>query len=100
MHPTYRIDQRAEMWEQLFIFGWCAEFFLDHSAGLRGRFSVDREDDVNFSPGFIERSAFSIFELEKREWSIFYPGHVLAHLPPDFHASRGRRPYNVRISCL
>ena len=60
MHPTYRIDQRAEMWEQLFIFGWCAEFFLDHSAGLRGRFSVDREDDVNFSPGFIERSAFSI----------------------------------------
>jgi hypothetical protein len=103
----HRVDRRAAMQRQLRKIGWHAELFLaiqPHdsagfpSIGARGCFLshlsvlkkartaaaqqlVILEDDVNFVPDFSRRWALSMSELERQEWSIFYPGHVLDNLP-------------------
>jgi glycosyl transferase, family 25 len=103
----HRADRRVAMQKQLSRIGWRAEFFpairpesaanfpsigargcfLSHLAVLRSaqklgaRQLVILEDDVNFSRDFAERWSSSISALDAKEWSIFYPGHVLRDLP-------------------
>jgi glycosyl transferase, family 25 len=104
----HRTDRRIAMQKQLLRIGWHAEYFpairpkdaADFpSIGARGCFLshlsvlknarnagvqqiVILEDDVNFTPEFIERWKFLMSALATREWSIFYPGHPIDHLPP------------------
>ena len=99
----HRVDRRVEMKRQLSRIGWDAVFFpairptsaadfpsvgargcfLSHLAVLKeaGRLRVRQlvilEDDVNFITDFSERWPPAIGALESREWSIFYPGHVI-----------------------
>jgi glycosyl transferase, family 25 len=117
----HRTDRRLDMQRQLESIGWRAEFFpairpdsTDDfpSIGVRGCFLshlsvlkkardagaqqlVILEDDVNFSPQFTERWAFSMSELEGREWSIFYPGHKFEHLPDGLQ----RVPPDTAVQC-
>jgi glycosyl transferase family 25 len=102
-----RTDRRTAMQRQLSEIGWRADFFSAirppraagfPSIGARGCFLshlavlkttqemaaqqlVILEDDINFVPEFVERWKSSISALETKEWSIFYPGHVLGGLP-------------------
>jgi glycosyl transferase, family 25 len=99
----HRVDRRVEMKRQLSLVGWDAVFFpairptnaanfpsvgargcfLSHLAVLKeaGRRRVRQlvilEDDVNFIADFLKRWPAAIGALESREWSIFYPGHIL-----------------------
>jgi glycosyl transferase family 25 len=103
----YRVDRRIAMQKQLSRIRWNADFFpairprsaADFpSIGSRGCFLshlsvlknardagaqrlVILEDDVNFLPGFLGRWEISMSALETKEWSIFYPGHVVNGLP-------------------
>ncbi len=103
----YRKDRRIAMEKQLSRIGWHAEFisavrptdagrfpsigargcFLSHLSVLRKAQDaatqqlIILEDDVNFTQEFGERWRSSISELEKQEWSIFYPGHLIDGLP-------------------
>jgi glycosyl transferase family 25 len=99
----HRADRRVEMKRQLSRIGWGAVFFpairptgaanfpsvgargcfLSHLAVLKeaGRRRVRQliilEDDVNFITDFSDRWSPAIAALESREWSIFYPGHII-----------------------
>jgi glycosyl transferase family 25 len=103
----HRADRRVAIQKQLSRIGWHADFFSAirpesatnfPSIGARGCFLshvavlkkaqnrgvqqlVILEDDVNFAPSFSERWNFSMSALENKEWSIFYPGHLLNDLP-------------------
>jgi glycosyl transferase, family 25 len=103
----YRNDRRMEMEEQLRRVGWRAQFshserpndaagfpsigsrgcFLSHLEMLRrGVVMKDRhvlimEDDLNFVPGFGRLWDEVYDELKAKDWSIFYPGHVLDNTP-------------------
>lgn len=103
----HRADRRVAMKRQLSKIGWGAEFFNAirprepagfPSTGARGCFlshlSILRnahlrqmprvvilEDDLNFNPGFPEKWKSAMSALSTREWSIFYAGHALDHLP-------------------
>jgi glycosyl transferase, family 25 len=97
-----RLDRRIEMEEQLRLIGWRAEFSNSSrpssangfpSMGARGCFeshliTLERgrvfkshvlimEDDLNFTPGFSALWEKAIAELESKNWSIFYPAHLL-----------------------
>jgi glycosyl transferase, family 25 len=104
----YRSDRRIAIEKELLRVGWQAEFFpairpnsaanfpsigargcyLSHLSVLRSarHKKIERliilEDDLNFAPDFAEDWDFSMFELERKEWSIFYPGHTLENLQP------------------
>lgn len=111
-----RVDRLGEMRRQLLAVGWRGEFFSAirpdtaagfPSVGARGCFlshlavlkraheaRVERlvilEDDLNFVRHFPERWECAMAELEQREWSIFYAGHIfesaplgLTLIPPD-----------------
>ncbi len=95
------------MQQQLSLVGWHAEFFsairpesaanfpsigargcfLSHLSVLKNAYDAGEgqliilEDDVNFGPGFTDRWNSSMSELGSKDWSIFYPGHVLDSLP-------------------
>lgn len=94
------------MEKQLARIGWRAEFFSAirptdagnfPSIGARGCFLshlsvlkkvqdgsqqlVVLEDDVDFVQGFGDQWQSSMSELAKRDWSIFYPGHLVDGLP-------------------
>jgi hypothetical protein len=99
----HRIDRRVEMENELSRIGWNALFFsairpenaadfpsigargcfLSHLAVLKEarRAAVQQliilEDDVSFSRDFEGRWQSAMTALEAREWSIFYPGHIL-----------------------
>jgi len=104
----FRTDRRTAMERQLRRVGWNAEFFPAirssddargfPSVGAHGCFmshlevlklaqsrALDRvvilEDDVDFTPGFEENWVSAMAALQKLEWSIFYPGHVIKDLP-------------------
>jgi glycosyl transferase family 25 len=117
----HRADRRVAMQKQLSRIGWHADFFSAirpespanfPSIGARGCFLshlavlkrarnrgvqqlVILEDDVNFVPDFAERWNFSTSTLEKQEWSIFYPGHLLDGLP----AGLQRISPSVSVKC-
>jgi glycosyl transferase, family 25 len=102
-----RIDRRMEMEEQLRRVGWHAQFshserpndaenfpsigargcFLSHLEMLRrGSVMKDRhvlimEDDLNFVPAFGRLWNEVYGQLQTKDWSIFYPGHVLDSSP-------------------
>jgi glycosyl transferase family 25 len=104
-----RNDRRVEMKKQLLSIGWRAEFFSAiqprdagnfPSLGARGCFlshlevlkkaKKDRvqqlailEDDVSFVRGFTSKWMAA---LDNKEWSIFYPGHILKELPVGLSA--------------
>jgi glycosyl transferase, family 25 len=106
---------------QLLKVGWGAEFFRAirpgepggfSSIGARGCFlshlSVLKaaqhreapyiailEDDLNFRPGFSEGWESAMSRLASLEWSIFYPGHSLNHLP----AGLSRVSPDIGIQC-
>src|SRR5690242_16568405 len=103
-----RTDRRAEMERELASIGWRAEFFpairppdagAFPSVGARGCFlshlgvlkqasqaGTKRltilEDDLSFVDDFPQFWSTAIAALRGRDWSIFYPGHVLSDLPP------------------
>ena len=109
------------MEEQLLKVGWSAEFFRAirpgepagfPSTGARGCFlshlSVLKiaqhreaqyiailEDDLNFRPGFIDGWKSVMSRLACLEWSIFYPGHALKHLPTGL----SRVPPDIGVQC-
>jgi glycosyl transferase, family 25 len=117
----HRTDRRLAMEEQLLHVGWRAEFFRAirptepagfPSIGARGCFlshlSVLKaaqhgqaqyiailEDDLNFRPGFTDGWKSAMSRLASLEWSIFYPGHALDHLP----AGLSRVPPGSEIKC-
>jgi glycosyl transferase, family 25 len=104
----HRTDRRRAMQRQLSRIGWNASFFQAirpeaaddfPSIGARGCFLshlsvlkearntgarrlVILEDDLNFSPAFAQHWAAAEAALERLEWSMFYPGHLIADLPP------------------
>ncbi len=103
----HRRDRRIEMRKQLASIGWQAEFFPAirpsdaanfPSIGARGcyisqlsvlktakdkrvNWLIILEDDVNFVSGFRDHWKAAMATLETKNWSIFYPGHVLDNLP-------------------
>jgi glycosyl transferase family 25 len=101
-----RKDRRFEMEKQLQDIGWNAEFYpairptdagdfqtigtrgcyLSHLGVLRQAAQYDRhliimEDDLNFVPDFARSWNMAFGALQKKEWSIFYPGHVVENAP-------------------
>lgn len=102
-----RVDRRIETEKELSRVGWSATYFsaiepsteegfpsigargcfLSHLAVLREAREARRqrlvilEDDVNFVRDFTDRWQSAAAALESREWSIFYPGHVIDDLP-------------------
>ena len=102
-----RIDRRLEMEEQLRRIGWKAQFqhaqrpenagdfpsigargcFLSHlwtlrrGAVMKNHHVLVMEDDLNFVPGFSRLWDEVYEELQTKEWSIFYPAHVLDSAP-------------------
>ena len=48
---------------------------------IRAQQVVILEDDVNFALDFTKRWSASMSELNKQQWSLFYPGHALKELP-------------------
>jgi hypothetical protein len=117
----HRIDRRLAMEEELLKVGWRAEFFRAirpgepagfDSIGARGCFlshlsvlkaAQDREaqyiaileDDLNFRPGFTDGWKSAMSRLSSMEWSIFYPGHALEHLPAGLSCV----PPDIGIQC-
>jgi glycosyl transferase, family 25 len=105
-----RRDRRTEMERQLRLIGWHAEFFpavrpadagdfqtigtrgcfLSHLGVLR-RASQDKrhlvimEDDLNFVANFQNLWSLAFRELQEKNWSIFYPGHVVKKTPVGLH---------------
>lgn len=103
----HRTDRRAAMMRELARVGWQPEFFpavrpdepagfpsvgargcfLSHLAVLKEaqRTGMQRliilEDDVNFVGNFSVRWDAALAALERCEWSICYPAHVLDTLP-------------------
>lgn len=104
---THRVDRRKAMQKQLSRIGWRGEFFpairpdsaagfpsigargcflshlelLRHARDANAKLLVILEDDLDFRVDFEDRWRTATAELEKSEWSIFYPGHALDHLP-------------------
>jgi glycosyl transferase, family 25 len=101
-----RKDRRSEMEKQLRHIGWDAEFFpairpaeagdfetigtrgcfLSHLGVLRRAAQYDRhlvimEDDLNFVSGFSRSWELAFNAVQEKEWSIFYPGHVVENTP-------------------
>src|SRR5712664_3489296 len=101
-----RSDRRVEMQEQLRRIEWGAQFsnsnredgpadfpsvgsrgcFLSHLTTLkRGQTMkghvIIMEDDLDFVPGFSRLWKEAYDQLKQTDWSIFYPGHVLADGP-------------------
>jgi glycosyl transferase, family 25 len=97
-----RLDRRIEMKDELRRIGWDAQFSnslrpLDAngfpSVGARGCFEshlvtlrrgmdskkhvLVMEDDLNFAPGFSSLWDRAFRELKAKDWSIFYPAHIL-----------------------
>jgi glycosyl transferase family 25 len=97
-----RTDRRIEMEQQLRRIGWHAQFshsgrenepanfpstgargcFLSHLAMLKRGQNMKQhialmEDDLNFVPRFSCLWNEAYKQLERTDWSIFYPGHVL-----------------------
>lgn len=117
----HRTDRRLQMQRQLAKVGWRAEFFRAirpeepagfPSIGARGCYlshlSVLREaqqtganrivileDDLNFVPAFAEGWETAMSALASHEWSIFYPGHAVKHLP----AGLSSLPPDTGIQC-
>lgn len=109
------------MERQLSKVGWKAEFFRAirpqeaagfPSSGARGCFLshlsvlkkaqnttaeciVILEDDLNFVPTFVEKWQSVMSVLATREWSIFYPGPTLNHLP----AGLSRLAPEIGVQC-
>jgi hypothetical protein len=106
----FRKDRRAEMERQLRSVGWSAEFFsairpsaagdfesigargcfLSHFEVLRQSLKFDRhllimEDDLNFVPDFPRLWNAAYEAMQNKEWSMFYPGHILNSAPPGLH---------------
>ena len=103
----HRIDRRIAIQKQLAMVGWQAEFFRairpEYAAGFpsigaRGCFLshlsvlkkshlsgaerlVILEDDLNFAHSFAANWNAAMSMLERRKWSIFYPGHSVEDLP-------------------
>jgi glycosyl transferase family 25 len=100
----YRNDRRSEMTRQLDAIGWSAQFFAAvrptepegfPSIGSRGCFlshlsAMKRapnghlllmEDDLDFMPDFSRMWSGAYGALTDLDWSIFYPGHILADRP-------------------
>lgn len=101
-----RLDRRQDMEKQLRKIGWQAEFFpalrptetggfpsigargcfLSHLAALKHGGALDQhillmEDDLSLVQDFSLRWREVFEELEAKEWSLFYPGHVLQQAP-------------------
>ena len=117
----YRTDRRTEMLRQLSRIGWRAEFFpasrpenagafpsigargcfLSHLAVLQKAHEIGAqqlvilEDDVNFCRDFSVQWKFSMSILERQDWAIFYPGHILTALPTGL----SRIPSNTSVKC-
>jgi glycosyl transferase, family 25 len=97
-----RRDRRTEMEDQLRRVGWAAQFqhaqrptsaggfssigahgcFLSHLATLKRGMNTNghiliMEDDLNFVPGFSRIWDEAYKELERKDWSIYYPAHYL-----------------------
>jgi glycosyl transferase, family 25 len=103
----HRTDRQKAMRRELSRIGWEAEFFpairpedaggfpsigargcfLSHLAVLRQAMQdgTDRlvilEDDLSFVREFSTRWPSVLAELEAGTWDLFYPGHVIEHLP-------------------
>ena len=43
------------------------------------------EDDLNFVSGFPDLWSAAFQELQKKNWSIFYPGHVVETAPAGLY---------------
>src|SRR5690242_19354271 len=93
----HRVDRRVAMEEQLSRVGWEADFFpairpekadefpsigargcfLSHLSVLknardsRAQHLIVLEDDLNFTPDFVDQWKLSFAALERLDWSIF-----------------------------
>jgi glycosyl transferase, family 25 len=112
-----RIDRRIEMEEQLRRVGWKAQFshsdrpkdvggfpslgargcYLSHLGTLRrgaimkNHHVLIMEDDLNFVPGFSRLWDQVYEELQTKDWSIFYPAHVLDNAPSGLSVMDSRQ---------
>jgi hypothetical protein len=116
-----REDRRAEMMAQLHHVGWTAQFqeakrphtpdgfpsigargcYLSHLETLTRGYEMGSghvlimEDDLNFVGWFAHQWKRVYSELESREWSIFYPAHILEVQPEGLHEV----PCSLEIRC-